>query len=196
MSKRVLGLDLGSSSIGWALLKVPESEGEGGEVTALGVRVFPEGVDRDTKGLEKSKCVQRREARGARRTKQRRRIRRKQLVEILRQTGLLPGDDARLRELLTTDPYPLRAKGLDNRLEPFDLGRVLYHINQRRGFKSNRKGGKEKDGAVKKETSELQAKIDGSQCRTLGEYLAKLAPKPGERPGPERVRSLYFAGYV
>lgn len=191
MSKRVLGLDLGCSSIGWALLRVPESDAEAGEVTAMGVRVFPEGVDRDTKGLEKSKCVQRREARGARRIKQRRRLRRKQLVEILRQTGLLPGDDAALRELLTRDPYPLRAKGLDNKLERFELGRVLYHINQRRGFKSNRKGGKEKEGLVKKETSELQARIDGSQCRTLGEYLSKLAAKPGERPGPERVRDRY-----
>lgn len=191
MSRTVLGLDLGSSSIGWALLRVPENDREAGEVIALGVRVFPEGVDRDTKGLEKSKCVQRREARGARRIKQRRRLRRRQLVEVLREAGLLPADEAALHGLLATDPYPLRARGVESKLEPFELGRVLFHINQRRGFKSNRKGGKEKDGVVTKDTTALQAKIDAAGCCTLGQYLATLAPKPGEVPGAERVRDRY-----
>ena len=45
-----LGLDIGSNSIGWALLDKGNKK-----LTDIGVRVFPEGVDRDTKGLEKSK---------------------------------------------------------------------------------------------------------------------------------------------
>jgi CRISPR-associated endonuclease Csn1 len=45
-----LGLDIGSASIGWALV-----DEEGKQIINAGVRVFPEGVDRDQKGGEKSK---------------------------------------------------------------------------------------------------------------------------------------------
>jgi CRISPR-associated endonuclease Csn1 len=63
MKGRTLGLDIGSRSIGWALVETEDRE----RIVAMGVRVFPEGVDRDTKGMEKSKNATRREARGARR---------------------------------------------------------------------------------------------------------------------------------
>jgi len=167
-----LGLDIGSNSVGWALLNT----GKNPSIVAIGVRVFPEGVDRDTKGLEKSKNAGRREARGARRVHQRRRNRRRQLVRILRVAGLLPDAEEDLSKLLhERDPYQLRARGLDERLEPYEFGRALYHLNQRRGFKSNRKSGKAKEqGQIAKAAGELQGQIEDSDCRTLGEYLAQL----------------------
>ena len=51
MSDYTLGLDIGSRSIGWALVQVNATS----DIINMGVRVFPEGVDRDTKGLEKSR---------------------------------------------------------------------------------------------------------------------------------------------
>lgn len=60
MNNYTLGLDIGSRSIGWAVV----DSGEKPKIIDMGVRVFPEGVDRDTKGLEKSKNATRREARG------------------------------------------------------------------------------------------------------------------------------------
>ncbi len=59
MSSYTLGLDIGSKSIGWAVVE----SGENPKITGMGVRVFPEGVDRDTKGLEKSKNATRESAR-------------------------------------------------------------------------------------------------------------------------------------
>ena len=135
MSSYTLGLDIGSKSIGWALVDT----GEKSSIIDIGVRVFPEGVDRDTKGLEKSKNATRRESRGTRRVHQRRNMRRDKLIKILKLNGLLPKDQKESDELLKENPYKLRAKGLDEKLKIHEFGRVIFHINQRRGFKSNRK---------------------------------------------------------
>ena len=43
--KRILGLDLGSSSIGWALVNEAESKNERSSIVKLGVRVNPLTVD-------------------------------------------------------------------------------------------------------------------------------------------------------
>ena len=83
----VLGLDVGVSSVGWALVD-PQHNAK----LQAGVRVFPEGVDRDTKGGEKSKTQNRRVARGTRRQIQRRARRKRQLRMLLTSNGLLPPD--------------------------------------------------------------------------------------------------------
>jgi CRISPR-associated endonuclease Csn1 len=182
MSKYTLGLDIGSNSIGWALLNT----GKKPSIVDTGVRVFPEGVDRDTKGAELSKNATRRVARGTRRMRSRRTYRKDKLVRTFKRAGMLPKDPKALNKLLATDPYPLRAKGLDERLTLHEFGRVLFHINQRRGFKSNRKKGKAKeDGVVKQAASALQDAIDNAGCRTLGEYFAKIDPHE------ERIRAHY-----
>lgn len=185
---KLLGLDIGSNSIGWALLDLAEKPA----IVGMGVRVFPEGVDRDTKGLEKSKNATRREARGARRTHQRRNLRKQQLLSILQSKGLLPKDDSQLMSLFHTSPYELRKKGLDEKLEPYEFGRVLYHISQRRGFKSNRKSGKAKeDGVVIKGANALQTEMDNKKCRTIGEYFAGLNPDEQRIRGKYTFRSMY-----
>ncbi len=188
MRSYTMGLDIGSKSIGWALIN---SDGEP-KIIDIGVRVFPEGVNRDTKGAEQSKNATRRQARGSRRNRWRYQRRREQLVDFLREAELLPKDDRQLAELLNIDPYPLRANGLDEQLQPFEFGRVLYHLNQRRGFKSNRKSGKkDDDGKVKKQATQLQADIESASCRTLGEYMAKLDPEQNRRRNRYTFRSMY-----
>ena len=92
MSELTLGLDLGPSSIGWALLDEASNR-----IVVAGVRVFPEGVDRDQQGGEKSKTQTRRDARGARRQIARRAARKKQLRRLLTSRGLLPRHDQELQ---------------------------------------------------------------------------------------------------
>ncbi len=175
MAEYVLGLDLGSNSVGWAMI-TPEDETLDNDLSIFaGARVFPEGLDQLNQKKEKPRGQDRRMARGQRRTHQRRSSRREQLAEILQSAGMFPKDIDELSALLAAKPYPLRAKGLDESLSPYEFGRVLYHLCQRRGFKSNRKQEKSKeDGKVKKETDKLQGLIEAADCRTLGEYLAKL----------------------
>ncbi len=188
MSKYTLGLDIGSNSIGWALLDTGKSP----KIIDLGVRVFPEGVDRDTKGAELSKNATRREARGARRNRWRRAYRKDKLVRMLQREGLLPREFDLIQKLMETNPYLLRAKGLDEQLGLHDFGRVLFHINQRRGFKSNRKTGKASDNnKVAKEAGQLQEAIDNTGCRTLGEYYANLNPEKNRIRSQYTFRSMY-----
>lgn len=175
MSSAVLGLDIGSNSIGWALI-----DEEGGVLLATGVRVFPEGVDRDKQGGEVSRMEGRRIARGMRRQVARRARRKRNLRRVLVDAGLWFDDanaEAAWLHDAAHDPYELRRRALSERLDPFEVGRVLIHLNQRRGFLSNRKS----DKAKKKEASEMLKEIAGLQQeveqaghRTLGEYLAAL----------------------
>lgn len=188
MGSYTLGLDIGSNSIGWALLDT----GKKPSIIDMGVRVFPEGVDRDTKGLEKSKNATRREARCARRTHQRRNLRKELLLSTLQTAGLLPKNESELRSLFHTNPYQLRKKGLDDKLEPYEFGRVLYHLSQRRGFKSNRKSGKAKeDSVVINGANTLQTEMDNKGCRTIGEYFAGLNPEEQRIRGQYTFRSMY-----
>ena len=165
-----LGLDLGPNSIGWALI-----DEDAKRIIAAGSRVFPEGVDNFDTKKEKSRNEDRRIARGMRRQVLRRARRRKLLREALIRAGLFPEAVAEQDALLQADPYALRARGVDPNAAPLTLhefGRCLLHLNQRRGFLSNRKkdrGDKEVQGMLA-EINDLAAAM-GDQ--TLGQHLAQ-----------------------
>lgn len=193
MTEYVLGLDLGSNSVGWALISQDGRPFPNGLPVLAGVRVFPEGVDKLNTKKEKPRGQDRRLARGQRRQHQRRRQRRGQLLAILAAANLLPRDPAERQRALEAEPYGLRVRGLDGKLSPHEVGRALFHLCQRRGFKSNRKQEKSKDdGDVAKETAELRKQMDGAGARTLGEYLADLG-KAFRHDGLdcERIRDRY-----
>ena len=180
-----LGLDLGTNSIGWAAVQLDHG-GEPCGLLDIGVRIFPDGRDATS---ETSNAVQRRVARGQRRRRDRYLSRRNRLMQALVSCGLMPDDAAARKELeKQLDPYALRARALDQRLEAFELGRALFHLDQRRGFKSNRKAGdnKEEDGQVRTAINKLSQRIRESGARTLGEFLARQH-KQGEtvRARPE-----------
>lgn len=183
----VLGLDIGSNSIGWALI-----DNQKKEIVGAGVRVFQEGVNRDTKGAEISKHATRRAARGARRSRQRRNCRKDKLLRLLIRNGLLPENRDQLQKIFDLDPYFLRAKGLNEFLAPHEFGRVLYHLNQRRGFLSNRKSGKSKDdGVVIKSATAIQEAMAQKDCRTLGEYFSIQNPHEQRIRGHYTFRAMY-----
>lgn len=172
--KTILGLDLGTGSIGWALIR----RGEGsGEILAMGSRVFPEGIERDKTGGEVSRNLKRRQARGARRTRTRRIDRRRRMRTALTAAGLLPAGDAEFAEVMAMDPYRCRAEALNRALAPFELGRALMHLNQRRGFRSNRKTGSSEDGVVYDGIHAVEQAMQEDGSRTLGEYLDRQARK-------------------
>ena len=182
MPHYTLGLDLGPNSIGWALVKEDDTGPK--SLEAIGVRVFQEMVDRQKKTPKNHK---RRDARQARRQRSRRKMRRNTLQNELVRCGLLPVTSEEREELFhRIDPYEIRKRGLDHELTPHELGRAIFHLNQRRGFLSNRKvrdsGDKKKeDGVVKQEIGELKKEIEESGSRTLGEFLADMPKKRSRR---------------
>ena len=186
MRRLTLGLDLGPNSIGWALVGEDEA-GNPQSLEAIGVRVFQEMVDRKNSTPKNHK---RRAARGARRLRSRRKMRRDTLQGELIRCGLLPKEEAERRNLFgfrqkhcdQNDPYEIRKRGLDHTLTPHELGRAIFHLNQRRGFLSNRKvrdtkEKKKEDGVVIKAIGELRGEIEKSGSRTLGDFLASRPKK-------------------
>ncbi len=102
---------------------------------------------------------------------------------------LLPKKSVEYNELMQSeDPYDLRRRGLDEKLSLYQIGRALYHMNQRRGFKSNRKtDGDEDSGTVKPAITELAKEMEVARSRTLGQHLAQRDKKRGQYTG----RSMY-----
>ena len=139
MSQKILGLDVGTNSLGWALLEGKDGRPE--KVVDVGVRIFNEAIDSKNKT---PKNAQRRRARLARRVLQRRARRKRKMLSLLVRQGLLPQESlssTKPEEILTPigDPYELRARALDDKLSKHELGRVFFHLAQRRGFLSNKK---------------------------------------------------------
>ena len=192
MSRMTLGLDLGPNSIGWALIEEDEA-GDPRSLEAMGVRAFQEMVDRKSKTPKNRK---RRDARLARRQRARRKMRREALRSQLVRGGLLPEDAGALRKLFhEADPYELRKRGLDEELTPHELGRAVFHLNQRRGFLSNRKvrdsGEKKKeDGVVLQEIAGLKKEMAAAGSRTLGEFLASV-PRQSRKRKRYTERKMY-----
>lgn len=188
MKDYILGLDLGPNSIGWAVIEVDGMGDSPAPVgfldtsaaghPALGVRIFEAGLQNFDTGKEASKNDKRRSARSTRKTLARRRARRRATQDILTQAGLLPKSDDDLREIWKLDPYRLRAEALDRVLADHELGRAIYHLAQRRGFKSNRLSeDDQEEKGILEEISKLEGLIRGSGARTLGEFLHRQAER-------------------
>jgi len=112
--------------------------------------------------------------------------RRKAVLRTLIEFGLLPDSTSARKALMAetndrrageiaADVYTLRARALDERLPLAHVGRALFHLNQRRGFKSNRKTDRAANdqGKIAAGISKLGTAIDAAGARTLGEFLHK-----------------------
>lgn len=166
-----LALDLGSTSLGWAMIRLNANH-EPCAVIKAGVRIFSNGRNpKDGSSL----AVTRREARAMRRRRDRLLKRKARMMRTLIEYGFFSTDKAQRKMLETINPFTLRAKGLNEALTPAEFARALFHINQRRGFKSNRKTDKKDNdsGALKVAISNVRATIAAEGCRTVGEWLNK-----------------------
>jgi CRISPR-associated endonuclease Csn1 len=166
-----LALDLGSTSLGWAMVRLNASNAPHAIIKA-GVRIFSDGRNpKDGSSL----AVTRREARAMRRRRDRLLKRKSRMMSNLVEYGFFPTDSVARKEFEVLDPYELRARGLNEALQPGEFARALFHINQRRGFKSNRKTDKKESdaGALKNAIKNLRTAMASDDSRTVGEWLYK-----------------------
>lgn len=154
---KILGLDLGTNSIGWAIV---DKDGNDFSLIDKGVRIFSEGV-KSEKGIESSRAAERTGYRSARKIKYRRKLRKYETLKVLSLNGMCPLSIEEVEEWkksgfkkyplnpeflkwLRTDeteninPYVFRDRASKQKVALFELGRAFYHIAQRRGFLSNR----------------------------------------------------------
>jgi CRISPR-associated endonuclease Csn1 len=198
-----LGLDIGSSSIGWALR-------ENNLIIQKGVITFQSGMIKGQSGYS-SPTKDRREARSKRRLIQSKKYRKFQLLKIL-QNEFVPLDEIELENWIKykkgkarkfpenenflkwlscdftylengvkyKNPYELRVKALDEKLGKHELGRALYHLVQRRGYKDigETDAETEKQKERRKEGG-FQKALD--KTRTIAEALKKEFLDKGER---------------
>lgn len=197
--ERILGIDTGTNSLGWAIIDKENGETK---LVAKGTNIFSEGVKIE-KGIESSKAAERTEHRSVRKHYWRRKIRKIRLLAILSENHLCPPlaksslrewrlkkvypdnelfmEWQRTEDKARVNPYRFRYICLTQKLDLTDLpqrymlGRALYHLNQRRGFLSNRKETtKESEGEVMKDICSLTEHIKTAGCEYLGEYFYRL----------------------
>lgn len=154
--KYSLGLDIGTASIGWAIVNQDKNR-----IEDLGVRIFERPEDPQH---GESLATPRRNARSSRRRLRRRRERLKFLKEFFIAHDLISREE--IAGIMTyekgyihPDPYLLRAKAIHEKVPNDELFIALYHIAKRRGYKSNRKAVEEAD----KENGRVLSAIKANQ---------------------------------
>lgn len=205
--KKILGLDIGTTSIGWAFVNEAENENEKSEIKKLGVRVIQyddnlKTVDRVTgkiadsknpiKDFESGKGLSpnagRTQKRGARRTLDRYQQRRDALIKILKKENFIT-DITLLNEdgkQTTFSTYKSRAKATKEQISKVEFAKVLFMINKKRGYKSSRKVKSDDEGTA----------IDGMAIAkqlyenntTPGQYVYEILKK-GKKQIPDFYRS-------
>lgn len=149
--KKILGLDLGTTSIGWALVKEAENKDEKSSIIKLGVRVNPLTAEEQT-SFEKGKAIttnaDRTLKRTARRNLQRYKLRRENLISLLKKEGFITEESVLCEKgnRTTFETRRLRAKAVTEEISLEELARVLIMLNKKRGYKSSRKANSGEEG--------------------------------------------------
>lgn len=168
--KYTLGLDVGTNSLGWAILKL-NKDGAPEEIEKLGSRIFSDGRNpKDQTTLASSRRQKRHERRRRDRFLQRKKLVLNQLIKM----GLFPKIEEEQQELKNLDVLTLRAKAASEKISAYELGRVLYYLNLRRGFKSNRKqagSDEDKKNKISERIQKLQNELTSKNFKTVGQYL-------------------------
>lgn len=155
MVKNILGLDLGTNSIGWALIEIDDN-GIPLRIIAMGSRIIPmSSNDRDEfeRGLSITKNQNRTVSRTQRKGYDRKQLKKSYLKEILSKYNIFPSEE--LLTLPTLDLWKLRSDSANpnENISAEQLGRIFYMLNQKRGYKSARS----EANADKKDTDYVQA---------------------------------------
>lgn len=189
--KKILGLDLGTTSIGWAMVNQAESTEERSSIIKIGVRVNPLTAD-EKDSFEKGKAItsnsNRTQKRGMRRNLQRYRLRRDCLIATLKREGWI-NDDTILSEDgpgTTYETLELRSRAASEEIPLRDLARVLLNINKKRGYKSSRKVSGDEDGHLVNGMEVAKALYE--QGLTPGQFSLRLLSN-GKKILPDYYRS-------
>ena len=164
-----IGFDIGITSVGWAEVALDQNENPYGIIN-MGSRIF-DAAEQPKTGA--SLAAPRREARSARRRLRRHRHRNERIRNLLVNSGVVTNDElATLFDGQLEDIYALRVRALDAPIMPGEFARILIHLSQRRGFKSNRKSGNSKeDGELLAAVSNNQKLMSAKGYRTVAEML-------------------------
>ena len=183
MARKVLGLDLGVGSIGWCLITLDNDE-KPQSILGMGSRIVPLSTDdatEFTQGKAITKNKMRTVARTIRKGMDRYQLRREALKKVLREHGMLP--DEALIKLPLLELWELRARAATpgEQLSLTELGRVLLHINQKRGYKhakADEAAEAETESKAKKEKESYVAQVKGryqalkEKGQTIGQHFA------------------------
>lgn len=174
--KKILGLDLGTNSIGWSLVELHDNSDEG-RILAMNSRIIPMGTDKIDyeKGVGISKAADRTMARTARKMNKRYKLRRNKLIYVLAQLDMLP-TQLNIRgefpaaekiqqlnllpikrgtlQLNSVEQYKLRSDAATERIELKDLGKILYQLNQLRGYAGGGGNNESKEKIVESEEND------------------------------------------
>lgn len=189
--KKILGLDLGTNSIGWAVVNEAENETEQSSIIKIGVRVNPLTTD-ELGNFEKGKSIttnsDRTLKRSARRNLQRYKLRKEALIKILKNNNFI-SDDTILSEQgnkTTFETYSLRAKAVEEEITLTEFARVLLMLNKKRGYKSSRKAKSTDEGQLIDGMSVARELYD--RDLTPGQFLLEQIYK-GVKTEPDFYRS-------
>ena len=183
MARKVLGLDLGVGSIGWCLITLDKEE-KPQSILGMGSRIVPLSTDdatEFTQGKAITKNKMRTVARTIRKGMDRYQLRREALKKVLREHAMLP--DEALIKLPLLELWELRARAATpgEQLSLTELGRVLLHINQKRGYKhakADEAAEAETESKAKKEKEGYVAQVKGryqilkEKGQTIGQHFA------------------------
>ncbi|MCZ4318770.1 type II CRISPR RNA-guided endonuclease Cas9 [Aequorivita viscosa] len=174
--KRILGLDLGTTSIGWGIVEENENR-EKSKIIKLGVRVNPLTTDEKINfegGKPISTNADRTLKRGARRNLDRYQLRREALIKILIKNGFITTETplTEVGKNTTHQTLSLRSAAANQKISLEDLSKILLAINKKRGYKSSRKAKLEADGVAI--DGMAVAKILYNEKLTPGQYVYNL----------------------
>ncbi|HHW39003.1 MAG TPA: type II CRISPR RNA-guided endonuclease Cas9 [Bacillales bacterium] len=166
--KYSIGLDIGISSVGWAVVNMDMER-----IEKMGVRVF-DAAENPKNGS--SLAAPRREARSSRRRLRRRRYRVARIRNLILKKGLLT--QVEMNQLYEWRPEDLdiwliRVNGIERKLTEREFARVLIHFAKNRGFKSNRKSeeAETETGVVLSAVKENAILMQEKGYRTVAEML-------------------------
>jgi len=151
--KRILGLDLGTTSIGWAFVNEAENDKESSSIIKTGVRVIPLSADEQQdfkKGNNITINADRTLKRSMRRNLQRYKQRRIAVIEELVKIGFISKEDSLAEggKNTTHNTYKTRAIAPTEKISKKDFAKVLLMINKKRGYKSSRKANNQEEGQL------------------------------------------------
>lgn len=168
-----IGLDIGVASVGWAVVALNDAAQPCGFIR-LGSRIFKRAEQPDT---GESLAAPRRMARSMRRRIRRKALRKQDLYRLMEQCDLATQEE--LSALFAAghleDIYALRTRALDESVTSQEFARILLHLMQRRGFKSNRRtaNSSKDDGLLLQAVTQNQQRMAENGYRTVGEMLYK-----------------------
>jgi CRISPR-associated endonuclease Csn1 len=185
MIERILGIDLGIASLGWAVVEYDKDNDANNRIVDCGVRLF---TAAETPKEKESPNRARRVARGIRRVLSRRRVRMNEIKKLFVAHGLIKSDDLDDEggmyhsKANRVDVWKLRYEALRRKLTGNELARVLVHIAKHRGYKFvGDEEADEESGKVKKAGAELRAKFESAGCKTIGEWLWSIKGNNGKK---------------